>query len=62
MALNPSATATIPKQVFEEFLTQLESSGAPKHVIVELRAAILEKGDLSETAIQAALFAEAPEP
>lgn len=48
----------VPAQVFEKFLSELESTDVPKDVITRLRKTILEEGKLKQDAIQKAIFSE----
>lgn len=46
----------VPKQVFEQFLTALEARAVSADVISRLRKTLLEQGNISTAAIEAALF------
>lgn len=48
----------VPTQVFEEFLSQLESTDVSKDITTRLRKTILEDGKLNQDAIQKAIFTE----
>lgn len=58
----PSAALDIPSQTFEKFMEKLKDDGVSSDVIQNLRKTILEKGNLSESAIRAALFGEDQNP
>lgn len=46
----------VPRQVFEEFLLQLETTDVPNDVTARLRKTIIEEGKLNQGAIQKAIF------
>lgn len=46
----------VPKQAFEQFLDALKNKGISSEVVEHLRKALIERGDVSEVAIKAALF------
>ncbi len=46
----------VPKQAFEQFLEALKNKGVSSEVIERLRKTLVERGDVSEAAIKAALF------
>lgn len=48
----------VPKQVFDQFLKKLEEEKVAVDVITRLNKALIEQGDISETAIKTALFSD----
>jgi len=48
----------VPKQVFDQFLKKLEEKKVAVDVITRLNKALIEQGDVSETAIKTALFSD----
>jgi hypothetical protein len=53
-----SGSAGIPQQIIFQFLEQLEAENFPSELIARLKDTLLEKGDLSESAIRKALSPE----
>lgn len=45
----------IPQKIVEKFLERLSAEQVPPAIITNLKETILEKGDISEAAIKAAL-------
>lgn len=46
----------VPKQIFDQFLKKLEEEKTAADVVTRLNKALIEQGDISETAIKTALF------
>ncbi|HUW71185.1 MAG TPA: hypothetical protein VMX33_13225 [bacterium] len=62
MAVIPSPeideTQDIPTQVFERFLSEMESAGASSEIIVRLRKTLLVDQVYTEIALKAAILGE----
>ena len=54
---NNSVTG-VPKQVFDQFLEKLEEKKVASNVITRLKETLVGRGDVSDTAIKAALFSD----
>ncbi|MDA2922462.1 hypothetical protein MYX07_04330 [Patescibacteria group bacterium AH-259-L07] len=46
----------VPKQVFDQFLKKLEDKKIASDVIMRLKETLIGQGDMSDTAMKAALF------
>jgi len=47
---------SVPQQVFEQFLKELETRKVPEEVIARLRKTLIESGQISVEALKTALF------
>ncbi len=48
----------VSKQIFDQFLKKLEEKKTAADVVSRLNKALIEQGDVSETAIKTALFSD----
>jgi hypothetical protein len=51
-------TADVPTQVFQKFLETIETAGGNAETVSRLKTTLLEKPDLSEEALETAIFGE----
>lgn len=48
---------SVPQQIFDQFLKELETQKVPEEVIARLRKTLVENGQISVEALKTALFA-----
>jgi hypothetical protein len=48
----------VPTQVFQKFLETIETAGGNAETVSRLKTTLLEKADLSEGALETAIFGE----
>jgi hypothetical protein len=51
-------TADVPTQVFQKFLETITAAGGNAETVGRLKTTLLEKPDLSEEALETAIFGE----
>ena len=51
-------TADVPTQVFQKFLETIAAAGGDAETVNRLKITLLEKPDLSEEALETAIFGE----
>jgi len=56
--INNGNLSGIPRKIIEDFLAKLAVDKLPSNVIAKLKTSILDKGDISEASIKAALSSE----